>query len=1068
MRTAAGADRTFWSEALGAGGGTAIPRWTLDPVSGVATHDVSVPQAVRGLADEFGVPVRTLVLAAHAKVLAALSGDQEVVAGYARGGRVLPCALSAAPTSWRALVVATAAAEAELLRHQDFPVAELAAELGLPVPEYETVFGDGDGDPADGVVLCVAATDDRIRLTYRTDALDTGSVARIAGYHVTALEQLAGDPDAAHESRDLLSDDERAFQLDGLAGSHRPLPDVRCHELFEQQVRAHPDRVAAELGERRWTYAELNARANHLAGALLARGLRREDVVAVVTERNLDWMAALLAVFKAGGAYLPIEPHFPADRIATTLSRAGCRLVLTEQGGTDTLKAAVGSLTGVDTIFVTDAYAEDHAEDDLGVPVSPDQLAYIYFTSGSTGEPKGAMCEHAGLLNHLHAKIDDLGITDTTVVAQTAPQCFDISLWQLVAAVLVGGRTLIVPQDVILDVERFVDTIAGGHVGVAQVVPSYLEVVLSYVEQHPRGLPDLRVVSVTGEALKRELAQRWFAAEPDIKLANAYGLTETSDDTNHEVMDRAPDRVSLGSPISNVRIYVVDDDLRPVPLGAPGQIVFSGVCVGRGYVNDPELTRQAFLADPYQPGERLYRAGDYGRWLPDGKLDFLGRRDNQVKISGFRIEIGEIENTLLRVPGVRDGAVVVIGGADRAKRLVACYAAREPLAVNVLRERLGESLPDYMVPSAFHWRQTLPLTGNGKIDRKSLTALATELDAADEQDYSAPATPTERRLAAAWATVLGVTEDQIGRQDHFFERGGTSLSAVKVAIALRRKVSLKDVTRHPVLADLAGVMDDRSRRKTGLLHPMSESDDATALVCFPYAGGNAVNFQPLAAALRGRGIAVYAVELPGHDLAAEREPFAPLEKVVEQVAAEIVAREPANILLWGHSAGAAFAVATAFALRDQRVDVRHVFLAGQLLGEAQHRLTSAERLAAMGDAEIAADLAGGSGYTALGELDGQRAQQVGSAFRHDLVSAHRYLASAITSPPARLTTPVTVVAAADDPITAGFGKRYHDWGLLAEHVDAAELTGGGHYFIRTRPTETAATVVRSTHVPVSS
>ena len=196
----------------------------------------------------------------------------------------------------------------------------------------------------------------------------------------------------------------------------------------------------------------------------------------------------------------------------------------------------------------TTAYAEDHADGDLGVAVGPDQLAYIYFTSGSTGEPKGAMCEHAGMLNHLYAKIDDLEIGEGQVVAQTAPQCFDISLWQLVSALLVGGRTLIVEQEVILDVERFVDTIADGRVNVLQVVPSYLEVVLSYLEQHPRELPDLRCVSVTGEALKKELAQRWFAAEPGIKLVNAYGLTETSDDTNHEVMDRAPDgdRVPLG------------------------------------------------------------------------------------------------------------------------------------------------------------------------------------------------------------------------------------------------------------------------------------------------------------------------------------------------------------------------------------------------------------------------------------------------------------------------------------------------------------------------------------------
>ena len=348
------------------------------------------------------------------------------------------------------------------------------------------------------------------------------------------------------------------------------------------------------------------------------------------------------------------------------------------------------------------------------------------------------MCEHAGMLNHLFAKIDDLGVGEGRVVAQTAPQCFDISLWQLVSALLVGGRTLIIEQEVILDVQRFVDAIVGGGVNVVQVVPSYLEVVLSYLERDRRPLPDLRYVSVTGEAVKKELTQRWFAAEPQIRLVNAYGLTETSDDTNHEVMDRVPDsdRVPLGRPINNVGVQVVDEHLAAVPLGAPGEIVFSGVCVGRGYINDPVRTGAAFLTD--LEGVRRYRSGDHGRWRPDGKLEFLGRRDSQLKIRGFRIELGEIENTLLRVPGVRDGAVVVAERADQSKHLVAFYSSPQPLDIDAVRDRLAESLPEYMVPSAFIWREHLPLTANSKIDKKTLTALAGELSVV-EDSYDAPA-----------------------------------------------------------------------------------------------------------------------------------------------------------------------------------------------------------------------------------------------------------------------------------------------------------------------------------------
>src|SRR5713101_4820560 len=615
-----------------------------------------------------------------------------------------------------------------------------------------------------------------------------------------------------------------------LAGPSRKLPARRAHEVFEDQARARPDAIATMHGSRQLTYGEVNARANQVARALLARGLSREGVVGVVTERNLDWMTAVLAIFKAGGAYLPIESRFPAHRIARTLSRAGCRLVVTERGSTATLDQALASLPGVKTLYIDAAYAEGHLDKDLGADVAPGQLAYIYFTSDSTGEPKGAMCEHAGMLNHLFAKIDDLKIGAGDVVAQTAPQCFDISLWQLISALLVGGRTLLVEQDAILDAKRFIDKIVDAKVNVIQVVPSYLEILVSLLELHPRELPDLRCVSATGEALKKELVQRWFAVQSGIKLVNAYGLTETSDDTNHEIMDSVPrrERVPLGRPINNVRVYVVDEHLSPVPLGAPGEIVFSGICVGRGYINDPDRTRRAFLADPNREGNRLYRSGDYGRWLPEGKLEFLGRRDSQVKISGFRIEIGEIENTLLRVPGVREGAVVVTEGPDRSKHLVAFYSGQQPLDANALQERLNASLPKYMVPTAFHWRNRLPLTDNGKIDKKALKALAGELDVA-EQSHERPSTATEHRLAAAWAEVLGVPKEQIGRRDQFFNLGGTSLSALKLAVRLNRTVSLKDLTDHPVLADLAMLVDDRFVQRLRAVPERSPSSRATTI-----------------------------------------------------------------------------------------------------------------------------------------------------------------------------------------------------------------------------------------------
>src|SRR6266480_3683648 len=805
-------------------GFTVVPRWTLEPVPGVGKHEVRIPDelvaAAHRLANELAVPLSSVLLAAHAKVLGALSGERKVYAGYAvEAHSPLPIRMTLGPRSWREVLLDIARAESDLLAHSDVPVDDRGGARGLAEPLFETVFdlSAAGGELAEGTVLRVAFVQRDgfvLRLRYRTEVLGATCAARIAGYHLTALSLMTADPEAEHARASLLSAEELHCQLHGLAGPLRMLPDRRTHQLFEERARTHPDAIAAVHGNRQLTYRTLNARANQLAGALLKHGLSRENVVGVVTERNLDWMTSVLAIFKAGGAYLPFEPHFPPERIARMLSRAGCQLVLTERGSSAVLDRALESLSGVEKLFIDAACAEGHSDSDPGVNVWPQQLSYIYFTSGSTGEPKGAMCEQAGMLNHLFAKIDDLRIGEGDVVAQTAPQCFDISLWQLLAALLVGGRTLLVEQEIILDAKRFIDKLVEGRVNVVQVVPSYLEVLLSCMEQHPRELPDLRCVVVTGEALKKELVQRWFAVKPAIKLVNAYGLTETSDDTNHEIMDSVPrrERVPLGRLINNVRAYVVDEHLSLVPLGAPGEIVFSGICVGRGYVNDHERTQRAFLTDPHHPYERLYRSGDYGRWLPEGKLEFLGRRDTQVKISGLRIEIGDIENALLRVPGVREDAVLVTERAGRGRHLVAFYTGERQVDANALRERLSASLPQYMVPTVFHWRNRLPLTDNAKIDKRALAALAAELDVSGQSE-DGPGTATEHRLAAAWAEALGVPKAQIGRRDHFFDRGGTSLSALKLAVALGRAVSLKDLIGHPILADQAQLIDSRLKRE---------------------------------------------------------------------------------------------------------------------------------------------------------------------------------------------------------------------------------------------------------------
>ncbi|MEU4266840.1 amino acid adenylation domain-containing protein [Streptomyces sp. NPDC026092] len=834
-------------------GWTEVPRWTTAPVPGSAEHTIALPDAMttglRTRARELGVRVSTLHLAAHAKVLAALSGDPVVTtARLVEPGRAVACRVSVAPGTWRDLVGDAVRAE-ELLGGEEGACDGGGACDGegawRPRPEAsdtgragradrpEAVFDpDGHGPVLpDDAVLCVTVREDAdgqaLSLCFRTDALDGDAAARIAGYHLTALRGLLADPDSRHDRHCLLSPEEIRFQVDGLAGTARPLPDKRFHELFEERARRHPDAVVAVHRGRRWTYRDLNLRANRLARALLAQGLRPEDPVGVVLPRDLYWMACVLATFKAGGAYVPVGPDYPSERIATMLGRAECRFVLTEPGSSGHLAAALASSAAPRVVDAPSVAERESDGRDLGIPVPADALAYIYFTSGSTGEPKGAMVEHAGLLNHLLAKVEDLRVGPGSAVAQTASQCFDISLWQLFAGPLVGGRTLLVEQEAVLDVHRFLDLIARERVNVLQVVPSYLDVLVSALERTPRGLPDLESVSATGEALRAELVRRWFRVRPGSRLVNAYGLTETSDDTHHEVMEAAPpgERISLGRPIPNVRVYVMDAQLMPVPLGAPGSIAFSGVCVGRGYVNDADRTAECYRADPLRPGERLYRGGDFGRFLPDGKLEFLGRQDAQVKIRGFRVEIGDVESALLRVPEVRDGAVVVTGAEGHGRQLIAFHTGDPALDSDHLRHLLGELLPAYMVPAECHWIDALPLTPNGKVDRKALGLLAEasgHKDGRGDGSGDAPFTATEERLADAWAAVLDVPASGIGRRDGFFDLGGTSLTAVRLAVVLDRVVSLSDLTARPVLEELAALIDAR----TGANAPAEERNSS--------------------------------------------------------------------------------------------------------------------------------------------------------------------------------------------------------------------------------------------------
>ncbi|MGI9624139.1 MAG: alpha/beta fold hydrolase, partial [Acidimicrobiales bacterium] len=461
-----------------------------------------------------------------------------------------------------------------------------------------------------------------------------------------------------------------------------------------------------------------------------------------------------------------------------------------------------------------------------------------------------------------------------------------------------------------------------------------------------------------------------------------------------------------------------------------------------------------------RPGNRLYRSGDFGRWRPDGKLEFLGRRDAQVKIRGFRIEIGEIENTLALIDGVRQGAVVITGEDDNSKQLVAFYAGAEH-PVDALRDHLGKSLPEYMVPSAFHWQDELPLSDNGKINRRALRDLAAHLESG-VVEYQPPVTPTESHLAEMWAGILDMPVGEIGRRDHFFDRGGSSLSAVELVIGLDNAVSLKQVTAAPVLADMARVVDGDSVEEAGLLHRLSppRGEGSPSLVCFPYAGGNAVNFQAVAQVLRDVQVSMYAVELPGHQLVGFDDDFVSIDEVAERVVAEVSGLSSGPVALWGHSAGSALALEVARRLEEAEREVQAVFIGGQLLGDVSTRRAHLDELTGTSDRKIVASVSAGSGYGDLEGLDATQVGHLGAAIRHDVVASNRYLIDRLENADgARLAAPVVVAAAKDDGAATGLAERYTEWARFSDEVQCRELETGGHFFIRTEP-ELAASIIR--------
>jgi surfactin family lipopeptide synthetase C len=646
-----------------------------------------------------------------------------------------------------------------------------------------------------------------LKFLFDSRVFDRGTIERIAGQLRLILYNIASNPSCRLSELPLIGETERHKLLVEWNDTRRDYDyGFSLSRRFEAQARRTPDGVAFLHGDQSLTYGLLNRKANRLAHHLRRSGIGPETLVGVCLERSFDAAIALLAVIKAGGAFLPLDPTYPMARLSLMLEDVPVRTIVTCRRLAGLLPATEASVICLDTDA---AQMADCPDDDPASAAEAGHLAYVIFTSGSTGRPKGIAVEHRQLINRLSWMWDRYPFAPGEVACQKTALSFVDSLWELLGPLLQGIPTVILSQAVTQDAGELVRALAEHRVSRLWLVPSQLRAILDSHHDLPLRLPALRFWVTTGEALTMDLARRFAAALPHATLHNLFGTSEVWDATwNDPGAAREPeDLVPIGRPISNVRVYVLDGALRPVPVGVPGELHVGGAGLARGYVNRPELTADRFPPDPFadEPGARMYRTGDRARYRADGALEYLGRADHQAKIRGYRIEPMEIESLLIGHPGVRQAAVVACGGEDEPR--LAAYvvpAGASPPGAAELRNFLQARLPAWMVPATFVMLSELPLTPSGKLDRAALPAHGRR-DLPGATELAPPQTPTEKAIARIWQDLMGLGE--VGRNDHFFECGGHSLLATRLASRIRQdlgvEIPLRLIFDAPVLERLA-------------------------------------------------------------------------------------------------------------------------------------------------------------------------------------------------------------------------------------------------------------------------
>ena len=612
-----------------------------------------------------------------------------------------------------------------------------------------------------------------------------------------------------------ISEAERHKVLVGWNATEAAYPRDKCiHEMFEAQAAKTPEAIAVVQGDVELTYTELNARANRLAHYLRGLGVKPDARVAICVERNLDMVVGLFAILKAGGAYVPLDPAYPADRLAFMLKDSAPVALL---ASAKTKAALSETLSGLATVAL-EADAGRWASEPASNPArgaGPKNLAYVIYTSGSTGVPKGVMVEHGGVVNLLWSMRELLAFDASDRFVLQTTIAFDIAGLELYLPLICGARTILTDQKTVLDPALLSETLLRHEATFLQATPATWGVLM---EAGCAGLNGIKAIS-GGEALPPDLAM-WMMQQAR-NLWNMYGPTETtiwSAALAVEAGAMVPARLSIGRPIANTKIYILDANLQPAPIRVAGEIYIGGAGVARGYLNRPELTVERFVKDPFakDPEARMYKTGDLGRWRADGTIDFLGRNDFQVKIRGFRIELGEIEARIKEHPGIHDAAVAAREDRPGDKRLAAYFVAHdshegEAPTVESLRTHLAATLPEYMVPAAYVKLDRLPQTTNGKLDRNALPAPGADAFAA--RAYEAPETGLEQNLAAIWGEVLNI--EQIGRNDDLISIGASSIDIFRIAAKANGAgipITVRQLLKHRTVAKLAAVLEDEIKK----------------------------------------------------------------------------------------------------------------------------------------------------------------------------------------------------------------------------------------------------------------